>query len=119
MFSEKHGVHLTESSCSMLVGDVCRWVLIFVVFLMAFALGSYVALIMSTRTITGKCHFSPDNIGREIRRAQVAVPLLSAPTHAVRRAPYVSAIESRERNAACRTTAHTPYSRCFGVDGCS
>lgn len=39
---------------SMLVGDVCRWVLIFFVFVMAFSLGSYVALIMSTKSITGK-----------------------------------------------------------------
>jgi len=43
---------LLLSVYSMLVGDVCRWVLIFMVFLMAFALGSYVALIMSTRTVT-------------------------------------------------------------------
>jgi hypothetical protein len=42
---------LLLSIYSMLVGDASRWMLIFMVFLCAFSLASYVALIMSTKSV--------------------------------------------------------------------
>ena len=43
---------LLLSIYSMLVGDVFRWVLIFLVFLGAFSLASYVAVVMSAKSVT-------------------------------------------------------------------
>jgi len=37
---------------SMLVGDVSRWIVVFLVFLGAFSLGSYAAMVMSSKVIT-------------------------------------------------------------------
>jgi len=54
---KKLGQLLLSTYC-MLMGDVCRWVLIFLVFLGAFAIGSYVALIMSHNIVTDVWDFT-------------------------------------------------------------